>query len=151
MKRKMKVVLLLGTLVTGVAVAGGFGYHRACADPQAHAAAITKEIAEQLQLTAEQMTKLDAVKDDLIAKGQAFHAAHDQTRERVIQLLAQPSLDQTAILGIVQERTAALNDSAAQAVIKIAAFYDSLDDAQRSKLRERFADRMADPHHSHGW
>lgn len=151
MKRKLKVVLLLGTLVTGVAVAGGFGYHRACADPQARASAMTNEMAERLKLTPEQVTKLNAVKDDLLTRGQAFHAAHDQMRERVTQLLAQPSLDQAAILGMVQERTTALNDSAAQAITKIADFYNSLDDVQRTTLRERFADRMAHSHHGHSW
>lgn len=152
MKRKIKAVLFLGVLTTGVAVAGGVGYHRMSADPEHRAAWITKEIGERLKLSAEQATKLDAVKEELLAQGRASRSAHEEIRVSVNEMLTQPTLDQAAVLKLVQTRTTAVADSAPAIVAKVAEFYDGLDASQRATLREQVAKRMEQHHSRHrGW
>lgn len=124
------------------AVMAGCGHHFAHKTPQERADRIVKNISDELKLNDAQLTKLNALKDELLAVRGEFRKKHASIPKTVDELLSQPTFDQARALAMVKERTQEVEDKAPQIVAAFAGFYDSLTPAQQKKLHEEFTERM---------
>ena len=69
------------------------------------AARVVREFTVPLNATAEQATNLDAANKGLLTQIRALKRMHDEMRTDVIEMLAQATLDQVAVVEFVQTVT----------------------------------------------
>lgn len=133
-------VVTLGGLV---AVAGPGGYGKFGAMNAEKAERIVKRVSSKLDLNELQKQNLVSLKDTML-KLKAKHKPQTDRKAFVQSLLAQPVLDETAILAKIQERSNKINEVSPQIVTALANFTNSLSDEQRaqmSKMAEKFGKR----------
>jgi len=134
--------------------AGMLGAMSGCAysfmhkSPQERADRIVKNISDELELNDVQLSKLNALKDELLTMRSDYRKKRSDTKIAIDEILSQPTLDQTRALALIKDRTREVNDKAPQVVSAFAAFYDSLTPEQQKKLHNEVAERMK-RHHSY--
>jgi protein CpxP len=143
---------LIKFAVIMVVAAGILGAMSGCAysfmhkSPQERAEWLVKNISDELKLNNAQLSKLNALKDDLLAVRSEYRKKHSDTPKTVDELLSQPTLDQARVLAQIKERTQEVNDKAPRVVSAFAAFYDSLTPEQQKKLHDVVTERMKQHH-----
>jgi Spy/CpxP family protein refolding chaperone len=148
MRRNIKYIVVAVSGVVLAATIAGCG-HRHYSD-ESRGEWLVERVSDELDLTEPQKTKLEAVRQEILAARKATRADREATREEVLSLLNEPQLDQQKVLSLIQEKTTAVNQYAPQVVAKLGSFYDSLTDEQRKALREHVAE-MSERHHRHHW
>jgi Spy/CpxP family protein refolding chaperone len=135
--------IVLGTgIIAATAAIAACGHYYYSHDPASRAEHIVEHVSEDLALNPAQIDKLKALKTELLNIGQQWRSEHDKTRERALALIAQPTLDRTAVLTLITERTQAVTQHAPQVVAVFGDFYDSLACAPRTGADHRRLDRV---------
>ena len=122
-------IVTLGGIVS-YAAPGHLGKHGGMTPEKAEY--IVNKVSKKLDLNAEQKQNLDNLKDTILEQ-KSLHKK-ENPREALQALLAEPVLDEAAILTMVQERTTSMNQAAPQIVSSLAAFTNSLSDEQRANI-----------------
>jgi uncharacterized membrane protein len=107
------------------------------ASPEQKADHIAKRIAKELDLTAEQRTKLDKIKADILARKGEFTAVHAGFREVALGQIRSASVDQAKLNQSFEEREAKIKELRGFLVAEFAEFHAMLDSTQREKLASR--------------
>ena len=107
------------------------------ASPEEKANHITKKIAKELDLTAEQKTKLDKIKADILARKGEFTAVHAGLKETLMGQIRAPSVDQSKLNQGLEDREAKIKELRGFMVAEFAEFHAMLDSAQREKLASK--------------
>ncbi len=135
---------LIGSLATSLLLGGGLAAmaqrHHAGWDPAAMRARMIDRVADRLELDAGQRARLAHVGDVLHAQRTALMGDSDP-RADLQSVMQGPSFDRTRAGALVQSRVAALQTGSPAVVDALADFYDSLNPAQQSKVREFMASR----------
>jgi Spy/CpxP family protein refolding chaperone len=145
------------TLATGLAVAvvatgfvlltgfrggcGGHGGH----DPARMAAFVTDHVDDALDdidATPEQRAKIHAVKDRLLARGQALREGRAQTHAEVLAQWKSETPDAAKLHAMVDERFEAMRALAHEAVDSGVEVHGTLTPEQRAELTEKIERRM---------
>ena len=141
MKRATKwTITLLGSLALITGLSGcnrghwGFHHHN---DPVKKAEWIKEEIDDHLDLTDPQKQQLDQLADTLLTIHLERKESRKQHREQAKALIAAPTLDQTIVLGMVQEHTDYVDLKAPEVIAAIARFTDTLNQEQRNEILEK--------------
>ena len=134
MTRKTRKVLwvavpLVVVLGAGAAVAG-FKHNHGIHGPER----MMQRISEKLELTQEQQTKLEAVKDALVEGRQAFRQERAETFDKVIAEVRKSEMDESTVMALVEERTSRIDVLAPGVVGPVVEFHKSLNDEQREKV-----------------
>src|SRR5210317_2560169 len=99
MVRKGLHILLIGMLVTGVAMFSGCRRHS-----QGHKAAFMVDyISEALDLNESQQAQLDQIKDELMAKAKGMHADKESLHEELVTQLRSKEIDQVRVKAVIAE------------------------------------------------
>lgn len=115
-------------------------------DPEERAEWVIHKAKNKLNLTESQEAKLVDLKTTLMEIHKQKKAKHPEMRQQFMAMLDQPTLDQQVLLSKFDEKVAEIRSHLPVVVAKLAAFYDSLDDEQRAKLK-----KLAEKHHKrHG-
>ncbi len=148
MKKSTKIIMA-GLLTVGIS--GGvlaFGAHNHWGmSPDEKAEFVTERVTSKLDLNESQQENLKVLAKDMMALMEEMKAGRQAHMEQIQQILAEPVLDQTAALQMIQDKTQAINDKAPAAIASLALFLDSLDVDQKSKLQTFVTERM---HHKRG-
>ena len=101
------------------------------------------KLEKELDLSTEQVDRLKSIQSYAKAK----HELHDHkaSKAKMIEMLKSPSLDQTQVMSMIDEKMQTMRDSAPEMIGKIAEFTDSLSDTQRAEMMEmieQFSGRM---------
>jgi Spy/CpxP family protein refolding chaperone len=107
------------------------------ASPEEKADRITKRVAKELDLTAEQKTKLDKIKTDILARKAEFTAVHAGLRETLLGQIRAPSVDQARLNQGLEDREAKMKELRGFMVAEFAEFHAMLDSTQREKLASK--------------
>jgi len=91
-------------------------------------------LANYLNLNEVQKQNLENLQTTMTKERETHQENHP--REKIMELLSEPKLDQEKALAILEERSTEIKKSAPKVIAAIAAFTDSLDDDQRAKLKE---------------
>lgn len=132
------------TVVAGVIVIGTLaacGPHRYHNDPEKRINAMMEEVSDELELNSTQQEKLAALKRELLGAATQIRSDRDSVHATVGELLAQPTLDQTRLVSLITQKSAALNERAPVVVAALAGFYDSLTPEQQGTLRDEVKGR----------
>lgn len=147
MHTKTKRILYIlggGTAILGIAACGAYRYHH---DPEQRAQWMMKKVSKKLDLNADQQVKLETVRDQLVATVKIARAGRDSVHEEALDLIKGDKLDKEKAIEMVNKRTDTVKEHAPTIIAAIGDFYDSLNEDQRAKLRERITEHME--HHRH--
>ncbi len=144
MTRTKKIVL--GALISVVTLGGLVSY----ASPSHHfgkfggmnperAERMVSRISSKLDLNEEQKLNLVNLKDTVLEQKQKHKG--ESPRDILKTLMAEPVLDEAALLNIAEERTTAMNQAIPQVVTALATFTNSLSNEQRAKI-VKFSERF---------
>jgi protein CpxP len=105
--------------------------------PEERADWVTKRIAKHLDLNQEQMTKLEAVKQEVLAARSKLTKAEQPLFDDVMAQIQADRLDQAKVIQLFERRQELQRQIAPQVVAKIAEFHASLMPEQKAKAVER--------------
>ncbi len=105
--------------------------------PEKKADYIAKRVAKELDLTAEQKTKLDKIKSDILARKGEFTAVHAGLRETLMGQIRSTSVDTSKLNQALEDREAKIKELRGFMVAEFAEFHAMLDSTQREKLASR--------------
>lgn len=111
---------------------------------------IIYKLEKELDLSTEQIEKLKDIQNYAKTKRAAHN--HKETKAKAVEMLKSPSLDQTQVMSMIEEKMQTMRDSAPEMISKIAEFTDSLSDTQRAEMMEmieQFSGRMNRHHNDH--
>jgi protein CpxP len=119
---------------------GGCGHHGHPRDPAQVAAFVTDrvdDVLDDLDATPEQRTRINAVKDRLLAAGQAAHAGRRETHDAVVAEWKAERPDAARLHALVDARADELRQLAHQAVDAGVEVHGILTPEQRAKLTKK--------------
>lgn len=151
MKSKKTRILLLvagtGLALTVAACAGKYCQR----DPERHSAWLMEKATDELELDTSQQARFKVFVDELSDSRKTMRSQRKQSRETLMSLLEQPSLDRDKSLALVQGHINTVQERAPKLVNSFADFYDTLNSAQRKELREELDEHFDHHHRKHRW
>ncbi len=145
-KRSLIGLAIATTLVGGLAIAHGHrhGWHRFSeADIAQMKERMVERIGNKLALDATQKAKLELLAEQLQAQRQALRAGGGEPRAELQSLIAGPAFDRSKASNLLNAKIGAVQAQGPAVVSAAADFYDSLNPAQQTQVREFMA------HHHH--
>ena len=148
MKLSKRVIIYMigGTLLTATAVACNHGMRLGTAEERGQW--MVEKVSKELELDALQQANLAEVKNEFLSLRAELRDDRSQMKTEVLAMLQQPTLDREKVNVIVNKKIATIDSRSPVIIDAVADFYDSLDDAQRSELRE-FIQHKFEHHHGH--
>jgi Spy/CpxP family protein refolding chaperone len=105
--------------------------------PEKRAEHITKRISKELDLTAEQKTKLEKIKTDILARKSEFTNIHGGLKEMFLGQIRSPSVDKDKLNQGFEEREAKVKELRTFLISEFAEFHGMLDASQKEKLASK--------------
>ena len=102
---------------------------------------VVKRITSELDLNAEQQQKLNVLADKMQAQRTALIGKTTDPRAELNALVAGEKFDRTRALGLLDEKTRAVQSSSPEVINALADFYDSLNPTQQAEVREHMGKR----------
>jgi len=137
--------ILAGTVLTitvasAVWLIGCRGRHfhgRFCGPPEKRAEMIVEKISDKLDLTDEQVSKLNKIKDDILVKGKVFKKMRTDMHAEAIVQIKSDKVDQIKLNQMLAQREVKMRELRPFIVKKFAEFHSMLTPEQRNKLVEK--------------
>lgn len=136
---KFRVGLFFLLAAAGMGALAGCGGQRS---PQQKAEWVVSKISRKLDLTAEQKTKLEAVKQAYLDVWTAHKADRTKRLEDVKQMILSDRLDPAKVKALMAERRKVEDDNFDPIFAKLAEFHASLTAQQKGKIAA-FLDKAA--------
>lgn len=130
MLRTLTVITVVGVLGLGSALFIGCRHE----GPHKGAAFMMDYMTEALDLTKEQLAKVNAYKDEVMTKVVAMRSEKKQLHEEIKAQLRREEIDTTRIKELVAEQRAKMDEVIDLMVDRIADFHRTLTPEQRDKL-----------------
>lgn len=128
------LAITAGALFLGGCRGGHCGWKSSPEDKANH---IVKRISKELDLSAEQKTKLEKIKVEVLAKKEDFKSLHMGMRDMLLSQLRAPKIDEAMVNQSLDEREAKMKELRGFMVTEFAEFHAMLDSTQREKLASR--------------
>ena len=130
MVRKGLYILLIGMLISGVALFSGCRRHS-----HGHKAEFMVDyISEALDLNESQQAQLDQIKDELMAKAKGMHADKESLHEELVTQLRSKEIDQVRVMAVIAEHREKMDEIIDLVVVRLAEFHKTLTAEQKEKL-----------------
>ena len=130
MVKKVLYILLIGMLISGVALFSGCRRHS-----QGHKAEFMVDyISEALDLNESQQAQLDQIKDELMAKAKGMHADKESLHEELVTQLRSEEIDQARVKAVIAEHREKMDEIIDLVVVRLAEFHKTLTAEQKEKL-----------------
>ena len=130
MVKKGLYILLIGMLISGVALFSGCRRHS-----HGHKAEFMVDyISETLDLNESQQAQLDQIKDELMAKAKGMHADKESLHEELVTQLRSEEIDQVRVKAVIAEHREKMDEIIDLMVVRLAEFHKTLTAEQKEKL-----------------
>ena len=130
MVKKGLYILLIGMLISGVALFSGCRRHS-----HGHKAEFMVDyISEALDLNESQQAQLDQIKDELMAKAKGMHADKESLHEELVTQLRNEEIDQVRVKAVIAEHREKMDEIIDLVVVRLAEFHKTLTAEQKEKL-----------------
>lgn len=128
-------------------LAGCRGHHCGWnASPEEKADKVVKRVAKELDLTADQKSRLDGIKNDILARKGDFSALHEGFHADILGQIRAGTVDVDQMNQSLEQREAKAKELRAFLVGKLAEFHAVLDAGQREKLAAHIESHGKDCH-----
>lgn len=149
LKRTLFGVLGATVLVGGLTACGYRGHDRGMASMSAEDQVkfrdkMVDRVSGKLDLNTDQKQRLTTLADKLQAQRKALMGATADPRAEMQALVAGDKFERTRAQALVTEKISAITTQSPEVIAALADFYDSLNAAQQTKVREYLQGR-------HGW
>lgn len=145
---KRIITFIVGvTLLTTTVAACHHGMHFGTAEERGEW--IVQKVSKELELNSIQQDKLVHLKDEFLSLRNELRDDRAQLRTDVLALLQQPTLDRDKANAMVSGQLATVSARSPAIIDAVANFYDSLNDMQRSELREFIQNKIEHRYHRH--
>ena len=144
MKRVTKISLVI---VSTLLLVGAFSACRHHHDPEDRAQWMQDKVTKKLELNDTQQLKLKQLSDEMMAARMAMKQQFGDSREQLLVLIEQPTLDQQQIFNLIQSHTQAFNETAPGIVAALGDFYDDLNAEQQAQIREFMQEHRGSDRH----
>ena len=143
MKKSSKIIIvsILTLGLAGGAFAYGSHHYFSSMSMQEKADMLGNHISKKLDLNEVQEDKLDQLTGRIVSLVQQVKQEQQSDHQILDELLTGQTLDQTAILSRINQKTAMVNDHAPEMVGLFAGFIDSLDAEQKADLKQMIEKR----------
>ena len=144
-----KLLALIALALLAIGTVACVGDHRSHADRRADKAyeRITERLddgLDELEATAEQRTKVHAVKDDLFNQALEMRKGSKEVRKVALEELKRDEPDAKKLHALVDERIDEMRSLAHEAVDKAIELHGVLTPEQRAEIAKRIEERMAE-------
>jgi Spy/CpxP family protein refolding chaperone len=130
MVRKGLYILLIGMLISGVALFSGCRRHS-----HGHKAEFMVDyISEALDLNESQQAQLDQIKDELMTKAKGMHVDKEALHEELVTQLRSEEIDQVRVKVIIAEHREKMDEIIDLMLAHLAEFHKTLTAEQKEKL-----------------
>ena len=130
MVKKGLYILLIGMLISGVALFSGCRRHS-----HGHKAEFMVDyISETLDLNESQQAQLDQIKDELMEKAQQMHADKESMHGELVAQLRSEEIDQVRVKAVIAEHRSQMDEIVDLVVLRLAEFHRTLTPEQKEKL-----------------
>ena len=130
MVKKGLYILLIGMLISGVALFSGCRRHS-----HGHKAEFMVDyISEALDLNENQQAQLDQIKDELMAKAKGMQADKASLHEELVTQLRSEEIDQVRVKAVIAEHREKMDEIIDLMVVHLAEFHKTLTAEQKEKL-----------------
>jgi len=139
--------IIKGTLFTGLTAIGILailavvfvgcgrrGYHSSSEDSKRHVEWFSGKIADRLELTTDQKSRIDEMLTDLHEKRREGRTWHQSVRQDLLELVRREQIDQEDINRLVDTHRQRMDEMIAFAGDRVIEFHALLTPAQREKL-----------------
>lgn len=139
MNRK-KISGYIDTIVVLLIAVGGLLVMAGCAHPtpEQRASWVTSRISRELDLTDDQKSKLEALKQTLLELRKSHEGEGAQHRDQVREMILAEHLDSKKAKSLISEREKWIDEGFDKVFTKLSALHDSLTAEQRKKAAECF-------------
>jgi hypothetical protein len=127
-KNNLQIVIILGMLAVLITSAG---CHRKSSEQRAEH--IVNSIAEKLELNEPQKAKLNAMKQEFLAKAPAMKKTREETFDQLIGLMRKPSIDPGVVSGLSEKNRAQADELITFLFSKFSEFHAMLTPEQRER------------------
>jgi len=145
MKKSTKIII---ATITALGLSGGvfaYGKHNSWKmNPEDKAEFVVQMATKKLDLDESQRQNLEQLAGDMLGLMKEMRAGREMHMQEVRQMIAEPVLDQSKALQMIQQKTQAINDRAPAVIASLALFLDALTPEQKSNLQS-----YIDDHHEH--
>jgi periplasmic protein CpxP/Spy len=144
----LKIVLTVASVLLAVAALSLVGCSRH-GTPEERVDRVMKRITKQLDLNDQQVSKLEAVKQEVLAARSRLANEQQKLFDEVIAQVQADRLDQTKVFQLLERRQELQRQAAPPVVEKVAEFHASLTPEQKAKAVEHlrhFREKMG--HHA---
>ncbi len=117
--------------------------------PEQRAERIVNHISEKLDLNEAQKAKLNAIKDEFMAKAPAMKKSREETFNEVIALMRSPKIEPEKVTALVEKNKAQADDVIGFILTKFVEFHDMLTPEQREKAAVELEKWREHHHGSH--
>ena len=150
MKKSTKIII---AAITALGLSGGvfaYGKHNNWKmNPEDKAEFVIEMATKKLDLDESQRQNLELLAGDMLALMQEMRASREVQMQEVQQMMAEPVLDQSKALQMLQQKTQAINDQAPAVIASLALFLDSLSGEQKVELQSYKDDHQGNHRHDH--
>lgn len=146
MKSITKYVLVISTGVILAITLSACGHHVFHASPEERAEYLVKHISDDLDLNETQNASLNALKTELLSLRTQMKKEHEASRNALLEILSQPTLDRERTVNLIQKHLQTLQDQTPQIIAATGDFYDGLTVEQQQTLRKKIEKRTEKTH-----
>jgi len=138
MTRKMiQFTAVAGVIAAGIAIGGCAKKRFLYKSPEKRAEFIVKKLTRTLDLTRDQVEKLNKIKNEILARTKNFRNDREDLYNQAIALIKSDKLDANALKNWISRHEQIRNELKPFIIDKIIEFHDMLTPEQKNKLAEK--------------
>ncbi len=145
MVKKIFIIFTAIIAAGGILLASGCAHRNRCGTPEEKAEWIVNKIKNKLDLSEEQVTEVNKIKDEILAKEDEFKALHEGFYETVLKEIRSDKFDVNAVNQLFTAKEIKFKEVRSFMVSEAAKFHAILMPEQREKL----AKKMEEHHEDH--
>ncbi len=130
-------MIIAGIAAIGIFSGGCARQRFACKSPEKRAEFIVKKLTNNLDLTKEQVEKLNKIKDEILARTKDFKNERKASYNEALALIKSEKLDKSSLTSLIGKREQKWNELKPFLVEKFIEFHGMLTPEQKNKLAEK--------------
>jgi len=136
-KKTISLAAISLLVISGLLIAGCGPRRFFCATPEDRAAMIVKKMTRDLDLTKEQVDRVNRIKDEILAKTKPLRDERESVHQQVKALVTGATLDRNAVNKFISGREDKIRALKPFFVDKIVEFHALLTPEQRNRVAEK--------------
>jgi periplasmic protein CpxP/Spy len=144
MIKKIFIVFTAAIAAGGILFAAGCGHRSSCRTPEKKAEWIVNKMKNKLDLSGEQVTEVNKIKDEILARQNDFKALHEGFYENMLKETRRDKFDVNAVNQLFAEKEIKFKELRSFMISETAKFHAILTPEQREKIAKKMEEHHED-------